>query len=268
MRKLLTIILLLTSLQAFANGRCQYPNLSDWSDCRPPIPVLVYHHVSSSIEPGETVVAPENLEKQLDRLKADGWTTITMSQLGDFIAMKKQIPRKSIAITFDDGWRDQLIAANLLRERKQVATFYVLSSAFDDSSYLSQPDLIELSKDFEIGTHTHSHFKTWSSDLTKLDVATAVGEVVVSKAVIESIIRKPVKSLAWPYGYFTEEANSFVKNLGITTIATLQSWNGPYKRDDERTNNPFDVQRLNIDGRCTLDDFIAMVETLKQRTCR
>ena len=268
MKTLFALILCLASLSAFGNGRCQYPNSSQWADCRPPVPVLMYHHVSATIEPGETVVSLESFEKQIDVLKSEGWTTITMSQLGYFIARKKQIPRKSVVITFDDGWRDQLQAAIALKKRNQVATFYILSAAFDDSNYMTRQEVVDLSRDFEIGTHTHTHFKAWIDDLTKLETATAIGEVLMSKVLIEEVIKKPVTSLAWPYGYFTEETKRFVKSIGITTIATVQDWNGPNRRIDERTNDLFDLQRLNIDGRCTIEDFMQMVESLQQRTCK
>lgn len=71
-----------------------------------------------------------------------------------------------------------------------------------------------------------------------------------------------------PYGYFTDEVMNYIKHTGFTSVATLQEWNGPHRRTGEPTLNPMDVQRLNIDGRCSLEVFTEMVNTGKQRTCK
>ena len=227
------------------------------------IPVLMYHRINDSISAGETVVSLDTFKAQLDFLKSAGYHTITISQVGEYLDNNKH-PEKLIAITFDDGWKDQLKAAQLLKERNQTATFFILTGVFDDLRYLNKAEVKDLSKLFEIGAHTHTHFQKWEEDLHSLDTMTAV---VASKSILESLIKKPIKSIAWPYGYFTDDTVSYIKSVGFTTMATLRSWNGPDKRLDNDPSTSMDVRRLNIDGRCQLIDFIDMVESQIQRTC-
>lgn len=255
-RKIVLFFFLFVTNSAFAS--C--------TECKS-IPILMYHHISDSVLVGETTVSPDSLKAQLDFLKDSGYRTITMSQLGEYLNGENKTYPKTIAITFDDGWKDQLRAAQLLKERNQTATFFILTSTFDDLRYFNKAEVNDLSKEFEIGTHTHTHFQKWEANLHALDTMTAVGEAVASKSIIESIIKKPVKTIAWPYGYFTEDTVRYIKSVGFTTMATLREWNGPDRRTDDDPSTSMDVRRLNIDGRCKLIDFISMVESQIQRTC-
>ncbi len=47
-------------------------------------------------------------EEQMKLLKEKGYRVITLDQFLDFLEFKSQIPKKSVVITIDDGWRSAL----------------------------------------------------------------------------------------------------------------------------------------------------------------
>jgi len=102
------------------------------------VPVLMYHYLSvppanADIYRKDLSVAPELFAQHLDRIRAEGYTTITPY---DFIAALQTgtpLPEKPVLITFDDGYRDNYENAfPLLRERGMVATFFVVTDFFDE----------------------------------------------------------------------------------------------------------------------------------------
>jgi len=71
------------------------------------IPVLMYHFFYSE-EKGETridgnYVEQNELRSQLQWLKDNGWTTLTMEEVLYFMQGRASVPRNSVAITIDDG---------------------------------------------------------------------------------------------------------------------------------------------------------------------
>ena len=89
------------------------------------VPVLMHHHVSNS--PGMITVSPENFESQIAWLARTGWTSLTLDQYAGFLA-GKPVPRKSIVITFDDGYLDNWVYAHpILQKYGMHAVVFVVT---------------------------------------------------------------------------------------------------------------------------------------------
>jgi peptidoglycan/xylan/chitin deacetylase (PgdA/CDA1 family) len=89
------------------------------------VPVLMHHHVSPS--PGMITVSPENFESQIAWLAGNGWTSLTLDQYAGFLA-GKPVPRKSIVITFDDGYLDNWVYAHpILHKYGMHAVVFVVT---------------------------------------------------------------------------------------------------------------------------------------------
>jgi len=228
------------------------------------VPVIMYHHISNDYPAGETVVSIDDFKNQIKILDELGYQTITVSTLVQYMEGKIDLPEKTVVITIDDGWKDNLIAAEILKNYNQSATFYVLSGMFEHPSYLSKDELISLSKNskFEIGAHTHTHFMKWVGDLTQADDVTMVGEISMSKIMIERVIGKPVATFAWPFGYSRPNIVDFAKDIGFTSTSHVNS-----QSDNQPGTSTMYISRINIDGRCSKDIFISMIETGKLIRC-
>lgn len=209
--------------------------------------VLIYHQVTDQAQPGQTVISTDMMARHLDKIRSLGYTTVKISEVVDHMNGKLSLPAKSVAITFDDGWKNNLIAARMLSDRNMSATFYVMSGQFDSNLYFSKQDIIELSKNrkFEIGAHSHTHFMEWEGKMDMADTRIIIGEMAMSKAIIENVIGKPVNSFSWPFGYVRKSALDLSQSLGFTSTTHVSP-----KSMNKEGDNPLYIERINIDGRC------------------
>ena len=71
----------------------------------------MYHYISASPSAQDRIryglsVTPEMFEAQLKLLSANGYTTISLRDLYDYLAVGKALPANPIVLTFDDGYLD------------------------------------------------------------------------------------------------------------------------------------------------------------------
>lgn len=87
--------------------------------------ILMYHRIASArIDPWDLCVTPEYFEEQVRYIR-DNFQVVTMHDL-TARARTKQSLQNYIAITFDDGYRDNFTAAKPILEKYNVpATFYL-----------------------------------------------------------------------------------------------------------------------------------------------
>ena len=96
-----------------------------------PAAVLMYHRVSPSDPQAEYCVDPLLFRSQLHALRAEGFDVMPLGALVDG-ALAGHLDRPSVALTFDDGYRDGLeIIAPMLAEHHLPATFFVVGTALD-----------------------------------------------------------------------------------------------------------------------------------------
>lgn len=89
--------------------------------------VLTYHRVADEVcDPWELCVTPQHFDEQLNVLR-NCFRVISIRHLGASLA-QGYVPSRSVAITFDDGYADNVHAAKPLLERYDVpATFFLVS---------------------------------------------------------------------------------------------------------------------------------------------
>ncbi len=92
-------------------------------------PVLCYHRVSGETRP--LCTPPDLFAAHLAHL-AKHWRPLPLEELAGHLAAGREPPRGSVAVTFDDGYRDALTAAAPLLARYGIpATFFVTVSFAD-----------------------------------------------------------------------------------------------------------------------------------------
>lgn len=138
------------------------------------VPVLMYHYLvpkSLNKEPGNnSVMNAEDFEKGMDYLHRAGYYTPTLQELEQYVKGEISLPEKSVVITFDDGYENNLVYAYpILKKYNFKAAIFVIGSKvkeeqepFDPSqkSYFTKAQM-EQSKDvFEFHSHTYNlHYK-------------------------------------------------------------------------------------------------------------
>ena len=213
------------------------------------VPVLYYHSVLPDSEvttPNEVTISPEKLKQELEIVKNLGYTTITLSELNDYLNNKIEIPEKSIVITFDDGYTDNYIHAfPILKELGMKATVFMISSQINSGYYMSAEQLKEMSDygiDIESPTDTHAYLDTLSYD-------EQLKEMTESKRKLEEVLGKDVTSIAYPFGNYNKDTVKASEAAGYTLGFTTN------KGLDKRTSNKLELDRIYVSSTYSLDTF-------------
>lgn len=178
------------------------------------IPVLLYHHVNYEDSPYS--VTPERLERDLAGLKAAGYQTISLADLGQFLAGAGSLPEKPLLITFDDGYADTYkYAYPLLKKYGMTAVFFIVTGYVGSGSVLSAADIRAMQADkMEFAVHTESH-----PLLTDVDDARLASELAAGKshlAAILGVAPQTVTVMAYPGGSADLRVRRATANAGFT----------------------------------------------------
>jgi peptidoglycan/xylan/chitin deacetylase (PgdA/CDA1 family) len=93
--------------------------------------VLVYHRVRQrGLDPWNLTIDPEIFAGQMETLARD-WSPTSLAELVDGFG-RRRLPERSVAVTFDDGYADNLeVAAPILLEHGIPTTLFVAAELID-----------------------------------------------------------------------------------------------------------------------------------------
>src|SRR6266571_3108384 len=110
-------------------GPARWPkhNLAVTSPPEPRAAILLYHRVASlSSDRWRMAVSAARFAEQLDVI-ATRFAPLPLNELASAI-LAEDVPHGAVALTFDDGYRDVLLAAKPQLERRGIpATVFVIS---------------------------------------------------------------------------------------------------------------------------------------------
>ncbi len=197
-------------------------------------------------------VSPKNFERQLSYLAKKGFKSYT---LGEMIEQKEYLASKSVVITFDDGYRDNLTnALPVLEKYNFKATIFVIINRFDNDwslhrktknadivnkiEKLSDEDIKTLLKSglIEIGAHTLNH-----KNFSKISQKEKKKEIVKSKEILEQKFNIKCKTFSYPFGIYEKGDEELVKDAGFTGAVTTE-----VRRADLNKDDLFLLPRINI----------------------
>ncbi|MGH3301310.1 MAG: polysaccharide deacetylase family protein [Streptosporangiaceae bacterium] len=175
-----------------------------------PVPVLLYHSISTNppawIAP--FAVTPATFAAHLDAVVASGRQPLTVSQYVDGLRGASELPDRSVLITADDGFADFVEnALPALMARTLPSTLYVATGSLADTDretvlpgapMLRGADLPGLeAAGVEIGAHSHTH-----RHLDLLPDREVSAELARSREILSKALGHPVRSFAFPHGYW------------------------------------------------------------------
>lgn len=129
------------------------------------VPILVYHGVLRNEDQSNTTI--KRFIEQLEMLKREGYTTISIRDFDAFRQGKFTLPPKPIILTFDDGRKDSFYTTDdVLKKLDMKATIFVATGRVTegDSFFLSWKDLRRMrdSGRWEIEAHgRNSHDRVY-----------------------------------------------------------------------------------------------------------
>ena len=198
--------------------------------------IVMLHYVSDN--PAYNDLKPWNINtasyiRLLDYLEQYGYNTIGFEDLSN-----KMTGNKNIIITFDDCPRHLWgFAIPELQKRNMKAVFYIPTAhigGYNEWNVIDGKPRIELMDEddiarlieagMEVGSHAHNHIM-----LEENDDAEVLRQLTLSKSILESIIKKPVLSMAYPYGSLPRGYRSMAETVGyMYCLGVYVPWQSGY----------------------------------------
>ena len=97
----------------------------------------MYHYIEPKINHREinnkSIIILEDFEANMKYLHDEGYSTITLEQLEQYVKGQIPLPQKSIVITFDDGYQNNYtLAYPVLKKYNFHASLFVIGSKIQD----------------------------------------------------------------------------------------------------------------------------------------
>ena len=199
----------------------------------PPAPetvasVLMYHRVGNSDHP-TTNVTTAQFRAHLDYLQANDFEVVPLARVVEAMELGESLPPRTVAITFDDGYRSVGDTAHaLLAERDWPYTVFVNTEPVDAgmASHMGWDRMRELAADgVRFGNHSRSHnplfFRRegetrprWRERI-RADLTTAQARL---REELGDAVHQSPPLLAYPYGEYSLELMDQVAELGFVAF--------------------------------------------------
>lgn len=182
------------------------------------VPVLNYHQVNDEKHSALTLHV-DQFREQMENLHNQGYNTITLAQLYDYLENGTELPNKPIVITFDDGYVDNYKnVLPILKEYNMKATLFMISDAANTPGFVSTEQMHQMEAGgFDIQGHTNHH-----KILTKIDPTELPDALLGGKTSLEGILGEPIEYLAYPGGFNDMLVQYVTKQSGYKMAFTVQ----------------------------------------------
>jgi len=235
------------------------------------IPVLMYHHVSPN--PGLVTVTPATFRCHMEDIVRAGYSAIGADDFLDFLLGQRDLPAKSVLITFDDGYLDNYVHAYpVLRELGLRATIFAVTGLIGDDQTRpcagngleplcpdhrackiaiaegradevmlrwSEIEAMVASGAVEIHSHTHTHTRWDQSLADPVERRSALArDLALSRDTLRQRLGLEDRHLCWPQGYFDADYVAVARESGFEALYTTR------KHVNTRNTPPQDIGRL------------------------
>ena len=190
--------------------------------------ILMYHGVADVAEdPNLLQVTPARFAQQMAWLQSRGLRGVGTGELAHAIREGRQ--RGLVGITFDDGYTSVLDAAlPELRRHGFGATVFVIAGRLGGTNewdegpawpLLTGEQVRELAAaGLEIGSHGTTHVR-----LAGLGPQQLAAEVAGSRAALTTLLGRPVRGFAYPYGSMDAAARQAVHDAGYQYACAVEA---------------------------------------------
>lgn len=237
------------------------------------LPILVFHQIRVADDgppDGETVLSLEHFEAQMRHLSAEGYRSLKMDEVMDFVR-GRPFPARVVAIHFDDGWKSSRHAIPVLERYGLNASFWIIAGSGIGAPHMEWEEIVELDRRAAMEVYSHSMTHPWGDGETLVDwvqgrtpgkgIEDARHELLASRRMLEQKLDRPVPYLAWPRGKYNEVLIRLAKEAGYTALLTIDDGMNRPGQD------PLRIRRTMVDGRCGQQVFPEILADGKFRRC-
>ena len=247
------------------------------------VPILVYHHVYPDDDPGTTpisferatgIIGKSEFRRQLAYIAEHGWEVVSTSRVVDWLDGAATLPRRAVALHFDNGWLDTTtVALPALQEYGFTGTSYVITGGTSAASggeaatvrtstegAISKPFLTWdhvrglLDAGWEIGAHTVTHPRLGEVQEKDGD-GNVLKEVEESNRTFAGQLGFVPAHFAYPSGSRNERTDELLSGL----YRSLRLWGFGYPARwgfTDRHSSPMALDCQNVDSTVSFEDFV------------
>ncbi len=186
--------------------------------------ITLYHHISETT-PASTSVPPAKFREQLEHLRQGGFHVIALPELVQALKERRELPDKTIAITFDDRYISIYDTAfPMLQEFGFPFTVFINTQPHNDEmrGYMSWEQIREMSDaGVTIANHMENHPHMVDALGDEDDAARIERlreELVRSQARIVEKTGQDHQFMAYPYGEYDVPVKHMIQELGMVAF--------------------------------------------------
>ena len=226
------------------------------------LPIIMYHEVKT-FKAGKDVILPWEFENDLKYLSENNYTTITISNLIDYVYSDVPLPENPIILSFDDGYLNNYVyVLPLLKQYNMKIVFSIIGKNTDDFtdipddnldySHVAWDQLKEMldSGCAEVQNHTYNLHKYCKSRIGCKQMPNE------SDADYEKLLKEDIGKLqeeitdktgytptafAYPYGKSSKNTDAILKKLGFKATLTCDYGINQITKDP---NSLFGLKRI------------------------
>jgi peptidoglycan/xylan/chitin deacetylase (PgdA/CDA1 family) len=230
---------LLLSIQTADSADVQGPLTQD--DPGNSATVLIYHRFGEERYPS-TNVSVKAFREQLTYLQTNGFQVLPLATLYDFLAEKRPLPEKAVAITIDDGYKSVYQHAwPLLQSFGYPFTVFLYVKATDNRhwDYMTWNQVRELQAarvDFQNHGYGHHRFSSRPEEMNEQEYREWIqADFVKSTTIMTRELGVRPRFLALPYGEY---------NLTVIETAKAAGFDAVFSQDPGSVSNHIDLYSI------------------------
>lgn len=230
------------------------------------VPILVYHNLGPQSK-GRLVLGVDGFAEQMGYLKREGYRVVTLSEFVEWVNLKRQLPRKCVVLTFDDGYhafRDY--AYQILKQVGFPATLFVYTDYVGTGrNALSWDELKGLvAEGFDVQAHskTHSDLRRGVGETDAQYARRMQAELADPARLFQRQLGRGVQFLAYPYGRVDDDLVLRVREQGYAAAFTVRRESNP------SFVRPLEINRSQIYAEMTLEQFAKNLNLFQQENLR
>ena len=217
------------------------------------VPILVYHNLAPQSK-GRLVLSADTFAEQMRYLKREGYRVVSLAEFVEWLQLKRQLPRKSVVLTFDDGYqsfRDH--AYPVLKKLGFPATLFVYTDYVGvGRSALTWEELKTLAAegiDVQAHSKTHGDLRRAQGETDAQYTRRMIAELAEPPRLFQRQLGRGVQFLAYPYGRVDDELLARVREQGYAAAFTVR------RESNASFVPPLTINRSQIYSEMTLEQF-------------
>lgn len=247
------------------------------------LPIIMYHSLLKDQKlQNDYTISPALFENDLKYLTGNGYTTITVEDLIDYVYHGKDLPDKCIMLTFDDGYyNNYYYAYPLLKKYKCRAVISPIASMTEKFTqtedvsvtygHISDDDIKEMVNSGYVEIQNHSYdmhtltprkgvsqktnesFENYKNTITD--------DITKAQSYLENVTGKKPECFVYPFGAESNGTEEIVRELGFVCTLTCTEEPNVITRNKESL---FELGRYRRDGKESIEKLLGRIESSKK----